>query len=91
MVKAEMKNRLLFCNIELVAFCGINGIFARVFSTFSGSDFRCASLFKAASLGVMEKILMEARAVARMPTRIKDPVLSKTIGTGNEFPIKGTQ
>ena len=89
--KAEMKNLLLFCNIELVEFCRENGIFWIRFSKCKGNDFLFCSLFIEASFGVILKMEIEARSVAKTTRTTKERPLSIMIGKLKEAPIVGTQ
>ena len=90
-VKAEISDLRLFWSMELVAFCGINGILETIFSTFLGKGFRCVSLFIAASFGVMEKIFKQAKKQANALTAINEAALSNMMGTLSELPIIGMQ
>ena len=91
MENAEIKNLLLFCSIELVAFWAVNGIFWMRFSIFRGRDFLFASLLIEASLGVILKIEIEASKVAKTASNNKETLLIKMTGILNELPIKGMQ
>ena len=87
--KAEIKNLLLFCNIELALNWAVNGNFWILFSIFRGSDLLFDSLFIEASLGVILKIEIEASNVAKITSNNKEKLLISMTGKLKEFPIKG--